>query len=556
MKIKWVFICLLLILPAIWPLFRKDFFRMHDFTHVARLVEMDIALKDGHFPPRWSKDLGWGQGMPLFHFYAPLPYYLAEAFHLLGFSLVNAIKIVFGLSFLVAFSGMYLLVKKFWGQWAGLIAALAFIYSPYRAVDFYVRGTLGELFAISLIPWVLWALTQVVDQGKKKKKQAIALASIFLALFFLSHTVLDLIGLPVFLLFSLFYLIVIKFSNKVVKKSWLALLLSFVLGLGLAGFFLGPAFFEKQYTSVNKLTAGFSHYAHHFLYLRQFLKGEWGYGGSISGIEDDISFKLGEVHLILAAATLILSFYKLVKKRKFNQKFGLISLSTIFIIILAFLTTYHSQWLWDNLPLLAFIQFPWRLNSFIIVFISLLGGASVFYLKQLKAKLFPIFILASIFLIIGFNLSFFKPESYSQTEDFYYADSQQIQTQMSGVIPDYLPRWAKESYQQVPDEEFTVLTGQPQIEVLQSKTHRLVLQIVNSEEARLQVNRFYFPGWKIRAGEKELQIDYYNPAGLMQVDLPIGNLVLEAKLEKTAVQKLSEILSLLSLGVILLCLKS
>ena len=66
-------------------LFKKGFFKMHDFTHVARLVELDKAVKDGHFPPRLAKDLGWGYGMPLFHFYGPMPYFLGEVFHLIGF---------------------------------------------------------------------------------------------------------------------------------------------------------------------------------------------------------------------------------------------------------------------------------------------------------------------------------------------------------------------------------------------------------------------------------------------------------------------------------------
>ena len=72
-KQHWLFfISLIIVLPSLWPLFRLDFFRMHDWTHVARLVELDVALKDGQFPPRWAPDLGWGKGMPLFHFLWPL----------------------------------------------------------------------------------------------------------------------------------------------------------------------------------------------------------------------------------------------------------------------------------------------------------------------------------------------------------------------------------------------------------------------------------------------------------------------------------------------------
>src|SRR4030042_5981597 len=103
MIISWkkiVFFCfsLILILPTLWPLFRSDFFRMHDFTHVARLVELNVALKDGQIPPRWASDFGWGYGMPLFHFYPPLSYYLAEIFYWLGLSAVTAIKLIFALN--------------------------------------------------------------------------------------------------------------------------------------------------------------------------------------------------------------------------------------------------------------------------------------------------------------------------------------------------------------------------------------------------------------------------------------------------------------------------
>jgi uncharacterized membrane protein len=97
-KTNWLFLIgLLLVLPTLWPVFRSDFFQMHDWTHVARLVELDVALKAGQFPPRWAPDLGWGKGMPLFHFYGPLPYYLAELLYLIKLLLLpDFILCIFG----------------------------------------------------------------------------------------------------------------------------------------------------------------------------------------------------------------------------------------------------------------------------------------------------------------------------------------------------------------------------------------------------------------------------------------------------------------------------
>src|SRR3989344_4665537 len=59
---------------ASWAAFVPGFFRVHDFTHGARIAEYAQAFGEGQFPVRWSGNFGYGYGMPAFQFYAPLPY--------------------------------------------------------------------------------------------------------------------------------------------------------------------------------------------------------------------------------------------------------------------------------------------------------------------------------------------------------------------------------------------------------------------------------------------------------------------------------------------------
>ncbi len=87
--IPFVFI-ILLSFWAIKPLLNNGFFPMHDDTQVARVYEMKKALADGVFPVRWSQDLGYGYGYPIFNFYAPLAYYVGGYINLLGFNSLNA----------------------------------------------------------------------------------------------------------------------------------------------------------------------------------------------------------------------------------------------------------------------------------------------------------------------------------------------------------------------------------------------------------------------------------------------------------------------------------
>src|SRR3990170_8274901 len=78
---------------TIQPLISNGFFPMHDDTQPARLYEMAQALKDGQFPVRWVKDLGYGYGYPIFNFYGPLPYYLGAGFMFLGVDALVATKL-------------------------------------------------------------------------------------------------------------------------------------------------------------------------------------------------------------------------------------------------------------------------------------------------------------------------------------------------------------------------------------------------------------------------------------------------------------------------------
>ena len=55
--------------------------------HLFRLTQVDALLDQGILFSRWSPDLAYGYGYPLFNYYAPLSYYGAELLHLAGLEL-------------------------------------------------------------------------------------------------------------------------------------------------------------------------------------------------------------------------------------------------------------------------------------------------------------------------------------------------------------------------------------------------------------------------------------------------------------------------------------
>ena len=137
---------------TILPLIQPGFFPIHDSVQVARVFEMYQSLTDGMFPVRLVQDLGYGFGYPIFNFYAPLSYYVGATFMFLGLSALSATKLMIATGMIVSGIGMFLLARQLVRVEGAVIASLLYVFYPYHAVNLYVRGAIGELFAYAFLP--------------------------------------------------------------------------------------------------------------------------------------------------------------------------------------------------------------------------------------------------------------------------------------------------------------------------------------------------------------------------------------------------------------------
>lgn len=538
-KILLFFFSLLLILPAVWPLFRADFFRMHDFTHVARLIELNVALRDGQIPPRWAPDFGWGYGMPLFHFYPPLAYYVAEFFYLIGFSAVEAIKIVFGLNFLLGFWFMYLWAGHFWGRIGGLVSAAAFTYLPYRAVQFYVRGTLAELTAMTILPIFFYAGERMVTT---KKWRYLAMCATAMACLFLAHNVIALLAVFFFCLYFIFNILFqIKKKRGRIIFPWgriLLIILSVILSLGLSAFFIFPAYFEKDYTIVSSIAGGYSHYSLHFIYLRQLFDRRWAYGGSVAGPFDDISFQIGLPHIFLV----VFSFFVLINLLRTRRKETLTVLIYCLVAtaISVFMMTYHSKTVWDRLEFLHIAQFPWRFLNYLGVFVAFLSGSLWLILQNQRIAV--LLAMLTIIITVGLNVGYFKPKEFSNPEEFYYTGRKKIQNLMSDVLFDYLPKSALKN----PPLFNQVVEFEGMLEMKEMKTGLFRFITKAEQDENFALNTYYFPGWQAFIDDQPVFINSENAVGRVEFAVPAGEHNILVKLAKTKLQLWSDYGSLLS----------
>src|SRR3990172_307250 len=139
MSKKIAFLLLLATLPAIYYLIKPGFYEPQDLHHLADIYQMARAVASGQIPPRLGPDFTFGYGYPLFNFYYLLPFYLGAFVYALFGSLTASFESVFVLSLILSVCGMYLFLREFFNRFPSLVGAFLFLYTPYRAVQTYVR---------------------------------------------------------------------------------------------------------------------------------------------------------------------------------------------------------------------------------------------------------------------------------------------------------------------------------------------------------------------------------------------------------------------------------
>ncbi|MFQ5343662.1 MAG: hypothetical protein ACE5F6_19140, partial [Anaerolineae bacterium] len=355
-----------------------------------RVYEMSVALQGGHFPARWMPDAAFGFGYPFWNYYAPLAFYVAAAFHLAGLGFVNAIKLTQILGFLGAGAGMYLLADDiFDSRPAAVLAATAYTYAPFHLVNVYVRGdSLGEFVAFAFYPLIFLGLRRL--RARPGPGPAALTAAAYAGLI-LSHNISALIFTP----FAIVYACLLHVSRFARRPEWrpepveglvegvhvsrpalshrrhlLWTAAALVVGLALSGFYWAPALLEQDAVQLAGNLTGYFHYAGHFR-STNLIQPNLLFNFAVDAAGTPFAMGLIQAILSLAGFLIIiaLSVFHNSQRTTHNAQLTIdnsqltIDNSSFFAaaaLLATFLITPWSRPLWDHLPLLPFVQFPWR----------------------------------------------------------------------------------------------------------------------------------------------------------------------------------------------------
>jgi hypothetical protein len=586
---------------ALGPLFAPGYFwGAHDARHsVYFLFEFNRALNDGVWYPRWMPDFAFGFGYPFFNINSPLAYYSGAGLLRIGCDYVTATKIVFGFAIIASGWAMYGFVRRWLNEQAALVAALVYVYAPYHLLDVYVRGALAETVALVFMPLCLGGFAAAIERPRSATVVGAALA--YAGLLF-AHS-------GIALLFSLLLgaylllLVIVKTHREqplnhlryALFSLWAHLihvstapLLALLLGIGLSGIFIAPSLLENSFVRTDQYTTGtrerldYYNYRNHFSYFFQLVSPAWGFGLSQPGPRDDISLQLGAAASVLALCSVFVVAQR--PRQPWRASLIFFQLATVVII---FLMLPQSLMVWERIPLVAWVQFPWRLLALTALTMAPLAGSVMYQVSnvssvgehpmandqqptlnnQLLITHYPFSLLLIILLILLSSYPYTTAEIIEATEgEVSFAGLMKFQHDAGELTGSTawvktIPTWSPLAEVYLNNEAPTTqvdYANLPAGVVVDSRGHSSIHDEIwfrAEQDSYIIFNRFFYPGWRAYLLEGEhgkptqrLTIEPRGEFGLITVYVPRGEHFMVLRFEDTPPRLLGAWLTVLSVS--------
>jgi len=533
---------------------------------LARMVEFDAAIRAGDYFPTWSPDLYSGYGSPIFQFYAPLAYYITEVPVLAGLDYPTALKATQLLALFASGLAMYRLAATYFSGWAACLGGVFYMLAPYRLVDMFIRHALAEHCAFLWLPLIVWGTERFLS---KSSRAGLATGVLAIAALILTHNIMAMIGLPVCLTAGWLLSAPKRGVVSLAAAGTVAL-----LGVGLAAFFWWPAMSGRPFTHAEaSLTGGYFDFHRHFVEAWQFLDLHWDFGTSGGKPGERMSVQIGLPHLFagLGAVTMVLGRWQGDGEGGRRRR----QWSLIGVIIMAvgvFMCSRLSQPLWEILPLVKYVQFPWRFLGLVVMGAAMCATALADRFATGGERAATIATVAGLFVIMAAYFPYYSQAWFlvadARTRSLVNLTAPGIDAfQAAGVLiplgystttadlramheratsgDDFLPTAVTEKPAEPPTQLVQATGGQVLDSTrLRQNHYRSHLQMSVSGQAALA--QFWFPGWQATVDDLPAKTAPTGPQAIVSCDVPAGNHVVEFSYHGLPQRRTGGLLSLLA----------
>ena len=342
-----VMVLVLVMLVVSLPLVGGRVLAGHDIvTYLIYAQQTATNLGEGEVFPAWGGGFNAGYGSPALLFYPPLTSYV-NAIPVLG-----GIPVIFGVGALALLAHLLSGLALFgWLRSAGLgrsalPAAVVYMVAPYRFVDLYLRSALSEHWAFVWPPLILW----VAASRRLSRPMQIALMALLVASLLLTN-------LPMAVLFGIALAIWYSFSRRL-SGMRLPIVVGVGLGFAVAAFALVPQALSSSFFNTERYygaAAGRFRASANTLFSGGF--GVWNLNTLFSLV------------LVLTCLLALTAYWSLGRAERRDRGARLAILGAIAGVVIA---SGPMGPIWDVLPVLSKLQFPWRVSALMTLVLALL----------------------------------------------------------------------------------------------------------------------------------------------------------------------------------------
>jgi hypothetical protein len=332
----------------------------HDFDfHLVSWMEVQRSWSEGVFYPHWAQTPNWGAGEPRFVFYPPLTWIFGA---LIGY-IVNwdyAPAVLTYLCFLGAGLSVRALARQFLPAPNATLAGVIATTTPYALFTAYERTAFSELAAATWIPLLLlYTLkpptpavqahqpSRLVPSPYSLAPGPYSLAPVFLALAWLTNA-------PAGVMAS-YLLAFAALTAAILHRAWWPILRAAgatILGLALAAFYLVPAAYQQRWIAIQQAVDIGMRIGDSWLFAR--------HAAPDLELHDQVLRTASSILVFTCALALLALAICLLRKKlpRATRHFWLplaLLIPILFVVQLPI-----SAPIWNLLPKLQFLQFPWR----------------------------------------------------------------------------------------------------------------------------------------------------------------------------------------------------
>lgn len=511
----------------------------HDFEfHVASWLDVSYQWKEGIFYPRWTEWTNHGFGEPRYIFYPPLSWMMGAA--LTRVVPLPWVPIIFVLlTQTLAGGNAFFLLRRLTGRRGALFGAACYAANPNDLLMTYVRSDFAEQLACAILPLLLLStlkLTKLLKDPDAAGARSILSFAIPFAVIWLCNAPAGVIATYAMGLVIGWAVISQRLWDVVVQGT-----AGMALGFGLTGFYLIPAAYEQKWVNISQALSSGLLPSENFLFT------------SIADVEHTwfnwIASSCAVFLMLLLCVSALLSRNFSGKEKLIGAQRGLWGALLALGATASLLMLPLSKLLWERLPKLRFVQFPWRWMSIVaLVYVCFLAAVA----QKRRGWVVPVLIL-----ILSVPLANF----------FIYNgwwDPDEMPTQQDAIVSGNGYDGTDE-YDPVGDDHLDLPLKAPQVRVLTEASGgvpvrdaqaRVVRWNTEQKEIRVRVNDkssvamrvLNYPAWQIEVNGKKVAPERLDDVNEMVIPVEAGESDIRVRFGRTPDRVAGNLVSAISLA--------